>query len=90
MAILDRDIPVHGDWDAAEEEGKGFTDVISTDYEDQYVYKDPISLDWGDNSQDEENNCDSDRETCCCIDLLEGKLPLISLLDLNLKTFRHG
>lgn len=89
MAILDRDIPVQGDWDAAEEEGKCFGDVIGSDNEEKYVYKDSISLDRLDNSEDEENDCDSDRETCCCVDLLESKLPLISLLDLNLKTFRR-
>lgn len=50
MATLDRDIPVHGDWDAAEEEGKGFGNVIGSDNEDQDVYKDPISLDRADNS----------------------------------------
>ena len=90
MARLDRDVPIQSDWDAAEEEGKCFGDVISSDNEDKYVYKDPISLDRIDNSQDEENDCDSDRETCCGVDLLESKLPLISLLEMNLKTFRRG
>ena len=50
MATLDRDIPVHGDWDAAEEEGKCFGDVIRSDNEEQYVYKDPIFLDRADNA----------------------------------------
>lgn len=36
--MLDRDIPVQGDWNTAEEEGKCFGDVVGSDSEDQYVY----------------------------------------------------
>lgn len=61
MASLGKgDIPIQGDWDTPEEEGKGFSEVISSDDEEQSVYEPSISRDRTDDAQDEETNGDSD------------------------------
>lgn len=61
MTGLDGNIPIQGDGNAAEEESKGLGDMIGGDNEGHCVYEHPISLDWVNDSQNQKDDCQSDR-----------------------------